>query len=504
MKKRTLEEELSRIHSLTYGKLVTLREDTSSDVNFNATVQKTDDPTKAKYVSDSVSELYKNLEDAAAAGGLKQEAAGSITYKKEVESLQIGLYLLGYQLPKYGIDGKFGPETAATVSKFDTDNKIATGTPTAPINETTDELRAELAKDNYSEKSGQLGQLADDLTTFVSHILNDFKAAYPTVKVTVTSGNDEYHKKLGYASKHTQGEAVDVTLDPYSAQTDKEFRSILDTYKSKDSKFTYIDEYTHPSAAATAGHFHLQYGTSVPTGKEGSTNVSMVSATPDMLRKMVELLKAKNVTPEELDKVVNTAKVGSLVGVSPDDFSKMINLIINKLEGGYYHPNMLSDGRVKDMRYGASGETMFGIDRKNGPESKTPAGLEFWSLIDNADAQHKWPVEYMGGDLAPKLRELVVKMMQPQYISYFKRYLTPEAQKIVATDPKLVFQFVYATFNGEGWFRDFAKYVDQKIQDGVTDTATINQGLQSLRTGSKSSLIAQSGNKMNSILNTQA
>jgi len=94
--------------------------------------------------------------------------------------------------------------------------------------------------------------------------------------------------------------------------------------------------------------------------------------------------------------------------------------------------------------------------------------------------------------------------MQPEYTAYFKRYLSPEAQKLVATDPKLVFQFVYGTFNGEGWFREFASYVNQKVQDGVTDTNEINKGLQNVRVGSKNSLIAQSGSKMNSILNTQA
>ena len=501
MKKRTLKEELERIHQLTYGKNTVLKEDTSSDINLNVAPNKTNDPTKASDVSDSVSELYKNLEAAADGGGLKQEPVGSITYKKEVESLQIALYLLGYELPKYGIDGKFGPETAATITKFDTDNKIATNT---PINEAAADISAEVSKDGYNIKPGQLsggGEIADDLSTFVTHILNDFKAAYPKVKVTITGGNDQFHKKLGYVSKHTQGEAIDLTLDPYTSETDKEFRSILDTYKSKDSKFTYIDEYTHPSGAATAGHFHLQYGTPSASG-EGAA--ATVSATPEMIKKMIELLKTKNVTSDELDKVVNTAKVGSLIGVSPDDFSKMINLVINKLEGGYYHPNMLADGRVKDMRYGNSGETMFGIDRKNGPESKTQAGQEFWSLIDAADAKDKWGPEYMGGDLAPKLRELVVKMMQPEYTAYFKRYLSPEAQKLVATDPKLVFQFVYGTFNGEGWFREFASYVNQKVQDGVTDTNEINKGLQNVRVGSKNSLIAQSGSKMNSILNTQA
>ena len=41
-------------------------------------------------------------------------------------------------------------------------------------------------------------------------------------------------------------------------------------------------------------------------------------------------------------------------------------MIIDKLEGGYYHPDMLEDGRIKDSRYSASGETMMGIDRKAG------------------------------------------------------------------------------------------------------------------------------------------
>jgi hypothetical protein len=47
-------------------------------------------------------------------------------------------------------------------------------------------------------------------------------------------------------------------------------------------------------------------------------------------------------------------------------FDKITSLVIDKLEGGYYHPNMLIDGRVKDIRYSGSGETMFGIDRLKG------------------------------------------------------------------------------------------------------------------------------------------
>jgi len=40
--------------------------------------------------------------------GLTQQSGG-ITYQKEVESMQIGLVILGYDLPVHGIDGLFGP-----------------------------------------------------------------------------------------------------------------------------------------------------------------------------------------------------------------------------------------------------------------------------------------------------------------------------------------------------------------------------------------------------------
>ena len=41
--------------------------------------------------------------------------------------MQVGLILLGYQLPNYGIDGLFGSETASAVQKFISDN-LTSGT----------------------------------------------------------------------------------------------------------------------------------------------------------------------------------------------------------------------------------------------------------------------------------------------------------------------------------------------------------------------------------------
>ena len=77
---------------------------------------------KADLVSPDVEDFYKNLETAKMEGGLSKQLKKDLTYQKGVESLQIGLELLGYKLPMYGVDGLFGPETASSVKKFNKEN----------------------------------------------------------------------------------------------------------------------------------------------------------------------------------------------------------------------------------------------------------------------------------------------------------------------------------------------------------------------------------------------
>jgi len=47
-----------------------------------------------------------------------------IPYDKDVEKIQTALQFLGYSLPKWGVDGLFGPETEMAVKSFETDNGI--------------------------------------------------------------------------------------------------------------------------------------------------------------------------------------------------------------------------------------------------------------------------------------------------------------------------------------------------------------------------------------------
>lgn len=138
------------------------------------------------------------------------------------------------------------------------------------VDETADSLRNTLDSLGYDEKGSELtsgGNVNDTLTDIVSNILKQYKQTNPTVSVQVTAGNDKFHHTLNYKSKHTEGNAIDLTISPYNKKNASDFLKILDDMKSRDTKFSYIDEYTHPSGAATGGHFHLQYG-----GEPASTN----------------------------------------------------------------------------------------------------------------------------------------------------------------------------------------------------------------------------------------
>lgn len=183
------------------------------------------------------------------------------------------------------------------------------------------------------------------------------------------------------------------------------------------------------------------------------------------------------------------------------DFNVMVKLVIDRLEGGYYHPNMLNDGRVKDRRYRRSGETMFGIDRiRGGDINRTGPGRQFWSIIDNANARNTWKWNYDGGSLKSQLQNLVAQMIEPLYISYSNRYLSPEASKIVNNNKGLTFNFIYATWNGPAWFKKFANKVNDAVMRGVTSPNELSKVAVQARKQSGNSLISQSGDKINDIM----
>lgn len=315
--KKTLVEELERIHSITYGKEMIqeqkILDKILSTVGLDNKTKKVDDPKKADLVSDDVNDFYQNLELGKKSGGISQQERGTMTFQKEVESMQIGLMLLGYDLPKHGVDGLFGPETADAVRRFKSEN--------LQINESSTFLRNTLDKLGYDEKGNELtsgGEITDQISSITSEILTQYKAVRPQVKVVITSGNDKHHQNKSSNSRHKTGQAVDLVIQPYNSDNAKALINILNQFKSKDSKFTYIDEYTNPSKYATGPHFHLQYG-----GSTKASGMSIEVATPEMIDKLIEMLKAKGVKSEDLKKYIDPVTSGGGVGFTDLDLSTL-------------------------------------------------------------------------------------------------------------------------------------------------------------------------------------
>ncbi len=223
----------------------------------------------------------------------------------------------------------------------------------------------------------------------------------------------------------------------------------------------------------------------------------------DAIDDQTDFMESKPEPPQLSYAIVNTT-LNWTGTYDTANFGKLVGIVIDNFEGGYYHPNMLRDGRVNDSRYSSSGETMFGIDRKTGGTLNTsPAGQKFWSLIDEAGAADEWQWNYFGGDLQPQLKELVGQMMEPHYMSLLSQRLSPAEIKIVNSDPRLIMHFVYASWNGAGWFKKFANDVKEAIQAGITDLnqlaaitikSRVEEGLQKGK--APNSLIAQGGKKM--------
>lgn len=491
------------------------------------------DPKKADTVKDDLASFYETLEKAAAGDGISQQERGSMSFKNEVESMQIGLTLLGYQLPNYGIDGLFGPETAAAVQKF-TNDYVTSGT-TKPQSGTTVTEAVNLVGSS-SGIIGRPGQGTHSASGWANNNAWDVAAPVGTEVRSLTNGTvvsfrkgDGTMKKSGV--KKIYGDQIKVQST--DGKPDVFYTHIESTVKQGDTVkegdvigkiMTLPGMPSHVHVALSSGNL-ADYAAGLTNATGGSTSGSggssspatMVKATKEMLLRMIELLKAKNITKEDITKLTNASRVGlrggganvSLEGVAASDFNKIIDIIIDNLEGGYYHPDMLADGRVKDSRYGASGETMFGMDRKAGNTESTQAGREFWALIDAENARQKWPWNYMGGSLAPQLKAKIAEIMKPKFEEYLGRYMSEDARKIVMSDAGLTFNFAYAVWNGPGWFQRFARVINEKVASGVTDPkellriAVDTRKNWSTSNTSANSLIAQGGRKIEKIVSSQ-
>lgn len=175
-------------------------------------------------------------------------------------------------------------------------------------------------------------------------------------------------------------------------------------------------------------------------------------------------------------------------------FSQIANKIINNIEGGYYNPEW-----HYVLAMGDSGETMYGIDRKHGGSLNTGvAGREFWNTIDAKKTKSKWFHGYMGGDLESKLKGLVSNIMYPYYTELSKQ-IYPELLKIVNADERLLFHFIYASWNGAGFFKFYADKMNAQYNRGERNPDNLYANALALRKNSKYKVIRNGGAKIENL-----
>jgi hypothetical protein len=173
---------------------------------------------------------------------------------------------------------------------------------------TTEELR----KMGLNIRGGDVqadGRLLDD------RLIKLAKMAQGQIKgfQVITSLNDRFHAEKYSTSQHALGRAMDFTLD--HRPSEEEGQRIVQQLKSMGAHYV-IDEYNHPSAGATGGHFHAQV--SAAAGFEGTLSGPSSGYRPDIVLHGEERL---TITPQ--NQATNTG--------SPFDANTMV-LMKTRLE----------------------------------------------------------------------------------------------------------------------------------------------------------------------------
>jgi len=309
--KRSLQEDLKRIHTLTYGKTVIeegFLDNILRSVGLKGNDKKVDDPMKADLVTSDVNDFFLSLQKASQTG-LSQQQKGGMTFQKDVESMQIGLMLLGYPLPRHGVDGLFGPETAAAVTKF-TNEKVGN---VKPINESVSLVS------QGGSIIGKPGKGTHNANDWASGNAWDVTGPVGSSVFSITNGVVEKVKKGGGDVVRTGVKVIfgdqvkiksnDGKPDVFYTHIDSSLNA-GDTVKEGDviGKIVQMDGIPpHVHVGLSSGNLSdLASGLSnAGGGISGGTTIT--KATPEMLNKLIELLKERGVKSEELKKYIDSA-----------------------------------------------------------------------------------------------------------------------------------------------------------------------------------------------------
>jgi hypothetical protein len=76
----------------------------------------------------------------------------------------------------------------------------------------------------------------------------------------------------------------------------------------------------------------------------------------------------------------------------------------------------------------------------------------------------------------------------------------PTLQKVIESDGRLLFNFIYACWNGPGWFKGWAREIKKAYKSGKTSSEDLVKYFVALRVTSTNSLISQGGRKIKELV----
>jgi len=179
------------------------------------------------------------------------------------------------------------------------------------------------------------------------------------------------------------------------------------------------------------------------------------------------------------------------------NFREITKKVIANFEGGYWNP--ICHGR-KGM--GKSTETMFGLDRYNGNIESTKEGKKFFKIIDDEKIAlsattsgsgsstkwenmdnfcKKWTYNYKGDSKTKQpLMDLATTIMEGRFNSYMSSFVKdPKVKEKIMNNKNLLTHMSYATWNGIGFFKKFAKRLEDKIKQRASDKELVDTAIQS-------------------------
>ena len=203
--------------------------------------------------------------------------------------------------------------------------------------------------------------------------------------------------------------------------------------------------------------------------------------------------------PIEIPKLPETLPT---LTVTEKKFVELTQVVIDNFEGGYYHPDMKKRFKPSDQsKFGDSGETLFGLDRKHGSQLKMYAEWkQFWDLVDaekfhDTNVWNKYNYKPTG-IIGQRLKELASKIMYKWFSYLAGKYILISSMDEIANDDRLILHFSYASWNGQSWFERYAKALNLAIQNHEGDKQLIFSEAIKARTESSNKVIRQQGANM--------